>query len=285
MEVNSRLTGARGVSLPFSDFCTPLVFDPAIGAFPMLEAVNRIGLQRNWKYFEIRSGALAEDFSTPSEKYYEHHLDLTPDTGRLFSGLVPSVRRAIHRAEKSGLDVEASRTWQAVLDFYRLHVRTRRRHGIPPQSLSFFHNIHREIIGPGYGFVVVAKAGVRPVAAAVFFHSAREALYKYSASDVLAHTYRPNNLVLWKAIEHLAAAGFRRLRLGRTELTNNGLRRFKRSWGGTEHQLKYFRYREANRPIVNGVSRRGYGFCTGIFRRLPLFVNRTVGKLVYPHLD
>ena len=285
MEVNSPVTGIRGVSLPFSDSCPPLVFDHRIGVFPLLEAVNKIGLKRNWRYFEIRSSALVDSFSTPSEEYYGHELDLTPGASRLLAGASPSVRRAIRKAEKSGLDIQICKSWEAMRDFYGLHLRTRRRHGLPPQSLSFFHNIYREIIKTGYGFIVLAKAALRPVAAAVFFHSGREALYKFGASDPRAQSLRPNNLVMWKAIEHLAASGFYKLRFGRTDLTDEGLRRFKRSWGSLEHQIRYFRYERAARPSVTPVSPPGDGLHTRIFRRLPLFVNRIVGKLVYPHLD
>jgi CelD/BcsL family acetyltransferase involved in cellulose biosynthesis len=285
IEVNSPITGIRGVSLPFSDFCSPLVFDGRIGAFPMLEAVNRIAHKRNWRYFEIRSDALVDSFATPSEEYYGHELDLTRGAGRLFSAVSPSVRRAIRKAQKSGLEVELSKSWDSIRDFYRLHVQTRRRHGLPPQSLSFFKHIHREIINAGYGFVVVAKAALRPVAAAVFFHSGREALYKFGASDQGAQQLRPNNLVMWNAIEHLAASGFYKLRFGRTDLHEEGLRRFKRSWGAFESQIRYFRYERVCRPANDRISRGGYGLYTRVFRRLPLFVNRSVGKLVYPHLD
>jgi CelD/BcsL family acetyltransferase involved in cellulose biosynthesis len=285
MEVKSPITGNRGVSLPFSDFCPPLIFDQRIGVFPLLEAVNQIGRKRHWRYFEIRSNALVDSFSTPSEEYYGHELDLTRGAGRLLAAVSPSVRRAIRKAEKSELTIEISQTWASMLDFYRLHLRTRRRHGLPPQSLSFFHNIDREIIKTGYGFIVVAKAALRPVAAAVFFHSGREALYKFGASDARAQSLRPNNLVMWKAIEHLAASGFHKLRFGRTDLTDEGLRRFKRSWGGLERQIRYYRYEGMTRPSGDRVPGLAHGFYTRIFRRLPLFVNRTIGKLVYPHLD
>jgi GNAT acetyltransferase-like protein len=285
MEVNSPVTGIRGVTLPFSDFCPPLVFDPRIGVFPLLQAVNKIGLKRNWKYFEIRSDAFVDSFSTPSEEYCGHELDLTRGANQLFAKLSPSVRRAVRKAEKSGLDVEITGSWESMLDFYRLHLRTRRGHGVPPQPLSFFHNIYQEIIKTGYGFVVVAKNALRPVAAAIFFHSGREALYKFGASDVRAQSLRPNNLLMWRAIEHLATSGFYKLRFGRTDLTDEGLRRFKRSWGSVEYPIRYFRYERLTRPSGHRVSRRGYGLCTRVFKKLPLVVNRAVGKIVYPHLD
>ena len=62
-------------------------------------------------------------------------------------------------------------------DFYRLHARTRRRHGLPPQPFSFFSNIHSEVIKPGLGFVVLAKNASKVVAGAVFFYTATRPQY------------------------------------------------------------------------------------------------------------
>jgi len=285
IEVSSPLTGTRGVSLPFSDFCDPLIFDGSIDASILLEAVNKIALERSWKYFEVRSNLFAQYVTDSPQQYYEHTLDLRLGANRLFAGLEPSVRRAVRKAKERGLEIQISNSWQAVREFYRLHVRTRKRHGLPPQPLSFFHNIYREIISAGYGFVVVAKAAIRPVAAAVFFHSGHKAIYKFGASDAGSQHLRGNNLVMWKAIEHLAGSGFHCLNFGRTDLEDEGLRRFKRSWGTSEQKLGYFRFQVVPGSANNRWFAQGHGYHTRIFRRLPLFVNRIVGKLVYPHLD
>ena len=284
MEVNSVLTGVRGVSLPFSDFCNPLVFDPTVNVAQLLSRVNTIASGRKWKYFEARSNAFGAVLNS-TEQYYGHHLDLTPGVNRLFASFAPSVRRAIRKAEKEGLKTEISKSWQAMLDFYRLHIRTRRRHGLPPQPLSFFRNIHREIITAGYGFVILAKAPTGPVAAAVFFHSNREALYKFAASDDRVQSLRGNNLVMWKAIEHLATSGIQKLHLGRTDVADEGLRRFKRSWGTIEEKLQYCRFGRSVPSKNRRVSRRSYWLYNRTFRMLPLGVNRVIGRLVYGHLD
>lgn len=285
MEVNSPLTGKRGVCLPFADYCAPLIFDGDIGVFRLLEAVNRIKRERNWRYFELRSGELLDDFCVPAEEYYGHELDLAPDVEQLFAVLAPSVRRAVRKAEKAGVQIEISDTGQAMSDFYKLHVQTRRRHGAPPQPRSFFQNIEREIINPGHGFIVIARTNQRAIAAAIFFHSGSEALYKFGASDARLQSLRANNLVMWKAICHLASLGFEKLRFGRTDLTDEGLRHFKTSWGAIENKIRYFRYEKPGRPASQPVRRRSPGLSRHVFRRLPVVVNRAVGKLVYPHLD
>lgn len=201
-----------------------------------------------------------------------------------FGRFSSSVRRAIRKAEASGLSVEISQSQEAVGTFHRLHTRTRRRHGLPPQALSFFRNIHEEIIRPGAGFIVTATHGGRPIAAAVFFQFGAGATYKFGASDERQQGLRGNNLVMWKAIAWLAENGFETLHFGRTLPANDGLRRFKLSWGTTEEKVDY--HRLSTRPA--GRSRSGdksSGFHTALFRRLPLAVNRLAGAILYPHLD
>jgi lipid II:glycine glycyltransferase (peptidoglycan interpeptide bridge formation enzyme) len=219
-----------------------------------------------------------------AEKYYGHKLDLTIGMGELFARLQSPVRRAIRKAEKSGLTVEASKTREAMLDFYRLHVWTRRRHGLPPQSLTFFLNIHEAIIKTGLGFIVLAQRETKPIAAAVFLHSGATALYKYGASDKGVQELRGNNLVMWEGIKRLTGKGLKTLHFGRTSVDNDGLRKFKLSWGTKEEIIEYFRFAFRPNMWVNRC-RNASQFHNRLFRRLPLAVNRVAGTLIYPHLD
>ena len=53
MEVRSPFTGRRGVCLPFSDACEPLIFDPqALGL--VRDRLVRFAQERRWKHLEIR---------------------------------------------------------------------------------------------------------------------------------------------------------------------------------------------------------------------------------------
>lgn len=284
MEVASPFTGRRGVSLPFSDFCSPLVFEQLEGA-TLMEQLMELGLQRKWRYFELRGGRDALPFEAAvCNKFHGHKLDLTLGAEELFARFDSSVRRAIRKAEKSVIVIEAGKSWASMLEFYHLHSRTRRRHGLPPQPLGFFRNIHREIIGAGLGFVVLAKIALRPVAAAVFFHFGKRALYKFGASNERMQEFRGNNLVLWEGIKNLAAAGFDTLQLGRTDPGEEGLRRFKLAWGTEEDKIEYFRFAPRTQTW-EAHSRSSMGFHNELFRRLPLMVNQLTGTLIYPHLD
>lgn len=283
LEVNSPLTGRRGVCLPFTDFCEPLHFGQSDSG-SVLRLVHELARHRNWKYFEIRGGRPFRPSATPSVRFYGHTLDLRSSLQALFARFKSSARRAIRKAEQRGVKAQLSHSREAILEFYRLHVRTRRRHGLTPQPLSFFLNIHREIIKPGTGVIVLAYRRSRPLAAAVIFYHGRKAIYKFGASDERVQDLRGNNLVIWNAISFLAENGIETLHFGRTSVENEGLQRFKRAWGTLEETIEYFRFDRAADDWVsarNNLSR----FYTAIFARMPLLANRFMGSLIYPHLD
>jgi CelD/BcsL family acetyltransferase involved in cellulose biosynthesis len=284
MEVRSSFTGRRGVCLPFSDFCSPLLFDKA-EAGPVLDKLSELGRERNWKYFELRGGQEAlPAAAVPATQFYGHQLPLSGSSEELLARLASPVRRAIRKAEKSGVHVQVTRTRDAILEFYRLHIRTRRRHGLPPQPLSFFLNIYEEIVKAGQGFVVLAKRGSRFLAAAVFFQFGKNSVYKFGASDELFQEFRGSNLVMWEAIRLLLRDGASMLHFGRTSLDNDGLRRFKLGWGTVEEAIEYFQF-DIGAQAWKSNGHNGSGFYNNIFRRLPLLLNRFAGAVIYPHLD
>jgi Acetyltransferase (GNAT) domain len=283
--VSSLFTGRRGVSMPFSDFCQPLVFNRSTDEDELFEALLELGLERKWSYFEVRGGrGSLSRAAVAAERFYGHKLDLTAGADDVFARFENSVGRAIRKAQKSGLTVEVNKTRAGMKDFYRLHARTRRRHGLPPQPFSFFTNIQKEIIESGLGFIVLAKYCATPVAAAVFFYSGEKGLFKFGASDERAQLLRGNNFVMWEGIKHLISKGLKSVHFGRTSMTNSGLRQFKLSWGTEEEVIEYFRFAINPKTWLN-TPRNASEFHNHVFRKLPLIANRMAGALIYPHLD
>jgi Acetyltransferase (GNAT) domain len=283
MEVRSSLTGRRGVGLPFSDFCAPLLFDECDSGFVM-EKLSELALERKWKYLEVRGGKPLQSSAISSVAFHGHTLVLHGGAEKLLAGFTSSVRRALRKAEQSDMRVKVAQSRETIMEFYRLHVQTRRRHGVPPQSLSFFLNIYEEIIKQDLGFVILAERESRPVAAAVFFHMGKKAVYKFGASNEAFQEFRGNNLVMWEGIRFLAQNGFETLHFGRTSLENAGLRRFKLAWGTVEEKIQYFRFDTMAGAWVTAQDRVS-GLHNAVFSRLPLALNRMAGKIIYPHLD
>lgn len=282
MEVDSWLTGRRGISLPFTDCCDPLCTDPA--AFHgLVEEVMRHAEARDWKYLECRGGKALWPGAAASTGYRGHRLSLVSSEDILFANVHGAVRRAIRKSRKSGVTVEISQDLGAVRAYYGLQCKTRRKHGLPPQPFRFFENIHRHIVSRNQGFVVLARNGRTTVAGAVYFHFGKRAIYKFGASDDRFQHLRANNLVMWEAIRWYATHAFDELDFGRTSLDNEGLRSFKLGWGTEERRIEYVRYDRRSRGFVT-VKDEAFGWHNRVFRALPAPVSRCIGAGLYRHV-
>jgi CelD/BcsL family acetyltransferase involved in cellulose biosynthesis len=284
MEVSSRLTGRRGVCLPFSDFAPPLVFSRG-SERELLRCLGEIVRERKWRHAEIRGGLDHVQASPGSVTFHGHTLDLRGGEEIVFANLDSSTRRAIRKAQSSGLTIRVDDSGSALRDFYNLHALTRRRHGVPPQPWAFFRSIQEEILDCQLGFVVSARRADRCLAAAVYFNWGTSALYKFGASDLRSLHLRPNHLVMWEAIKLFIADGVSTLHFGRTSLDNPGLRRFKRSWGTMEETISYVRINGAARPLTSAGRTAASTVTRKLFRNLPPVLNRLAGSLLYQHLD
>ncbi|MFA5192958.1 MAG: GNAT family N-acetyltransferase [Verrucomicrobiia bacterium] len=282
MEVNSWLTGKRGVSLPFTDDCEPICVNAgALGG--LLKKVMEYAEDRGWKYLECRGGREFFAGAPASTAFYGHRLILSGGEEAIFTRVESSVRRAIRKAEKGGISIEFAQSLDAMRTFYYLHCKTRNRHGLPPQPFRFFQNIHDCIMAQNRGFVVLARHQQTPVASAVYFHWGKNAIYKYGASDEAFQHLRANNLVMWEAIKWYEHNHFQQLHFGRTSLTNQGLRRFKLGWGTEEHSIEYVRYDRRKDGFVT-VKDESSGWYSHVFSKMPGFMSRLAGALLYKHM-
>jgi hypothetical protein len=282
MEVSSFLTGRRGVSLPFTDYCEPLVPGEEV-FFALFDAAKQEGRTRGWKYIDLRftNGILREE--KPSLFFQGHVLDLNGGLDPLFRRFTDTNRRNIRKAEKQGVEVRLETTLEALREFYRLNCLTRRRHGIPPQPWQFFENVHREVIAKGMGVTALALHGGRAVAGNVYFHYGDKALFKFGASDKRSQHLRAGNLVMWEAIKFYAGRGARSICFGRTEPENKGLRRFKEGWGTRETNITYYRFDLASASFVTENDSVPHGR-REMLSKLPLSALRAIGSLLYRHV-
>lgn len=282
MGIDSLITGKRGVSLPFSDYCEPLVSNPE-QFLEMLAAAIAFGKKQNWKTIEFRGGETSLQNEEPSEWHYGHTLDLAEGPQKLFASLRSSNRRNIQKAEKEKIDVAVTTSPDALKAFCRLNALTRRDHGLPPQPRQFFQCVYDQILSKDLGFVALAMLKSKVIAANVYFTFGDQIIYKYGASDRVFQHLRANNLVMWEAIKWGSDRGYKTLCFGRTEPENEGLRQFKSGWGTREHLIKYFRYSLQKETFIKAPirARSVYG---SIFSKLPISILDFMGRLLYRHM-
>jgi CelD/BcsL family acetyltransferase involved in cellulose biosynthesis len=279
---SSRLTGARLVALPFSDFCPPLL-DPAgscelVGrlAAGAAQTSERFGLE-----LELRAAVPADRrASVERDRYVRHRLGLQAGVEELVGGFAnSSVLRNIARARREGLTVELHGDRGALARFYRLHTATRRRQGVPTQPRRFILAFS-ELFDQGLGFVLLVRHGQRDIAAAVFLRAGGTLTYKYGASDRRFLSLRPNNLLFMEAIRWGCEHGQRELDFGRTDCDNTGLRAFKSLWGAEESPLEYTRYGGRHHVGDSGIAGRSLRLA---IRHAPPAFGRLVGEVLYRH--
>ncbi|MHB1309167.1 MAG: lipid II:glycine glycyltransferase FemX [Limisphaerales bacterium] len=292
MEVRSFPGGRRLVSLPFTDHC-PVLTLPAAESDPgsvdgvdptswtdLWDGLVAAATARGFRTLEVRAVAAPVPGAIRSAEFWGHELDLSGGPDALLQGLDPAVRRALRKSEREGLNVESRTDRAAMAEYYELHGETRQRHGLPPQPYRFFEQIWEHLLAKGQGKVVLARHRGQKVAGAVYLHTGKQAVYKFGASRVASQSLRPNNAVMWHALQGYARDGFTRFDFGRTDLSNEGLRRFKLGWGARESAIAYYKFDLRRRAFV-AARDLGHGWHNRVFRLLPLPLARCVGALIY----
>ena len=282
--INSRFTGRRLVSLPFSDHCEPLT-DTTENLTELLRFLEQNLQKEKWRYVELRPlnyrGSSSAGFKQTQASYI-HTLNLSPSQDEIFRSFnKDSIQRKIRRAEREGLTYEEGRSEQFLNQFYQLLLRTRRRHQLPPQPREWFRNLI-DCLGDQLKIRVASRDG-QPMASILTLQFKNVMVYKYGCSDAKYHNLGPMHLLFWKSIQEAKNNGLKEFDLGRSDADNAGLVEFKDRWGATRSTLTYLRYPAGH---TKKASREGWGvrFAKHLFLHMPDGFLEAAGKLLYRHV-
>jgi CelD/BcsL family acetyltransferase involved in cellulose biosynthesis len=273
------LMSRRLVSLPFSDHCEPLVDSPhdLAALLQFLEAGIR---DRRWSSFELRPRSLPLDGPQSAASYCLHTLDISRSPEQIFDAFHhSSTKRAIHRAERERLGYESGTSPRLLSSFYDLLRMTRRRHGLPPQPLAWFRNLVaclREKVT-----IHVADQDGAPIAGMLTLSFKKTMVYKYGGSDARQHRLGGMPYLFWRAIQDAKVHGIEELDLGRSDLDQAGLVRFKDHLGAARSMMTY--YTSPHRPAVHArpISRAVRRL---VVDHLPDAALDLTSRLLYKHL-
>ncbi len=277
MEVRHFRGEPKWVSLPFTDYLPPLLAAPEEEA-PLSSALEQESKAAGIRRVDVRSPLAG---TVPIGCAFRHWIPLNEDPERVFAGFPSKTRTHIRQAERRGVTVRQATDQEDLLEvFYGLHLRNRRRLGVPVQPRRFFRLLWDSMISTGLGLVFVAEASGQPVAAAVVLAWNGTLIGKFIASDEGAWSLRPNNLIIWRAVQAACERGCRWFDFGRTDAGNDGLRAYKRSWGAVEESLVYG---TLGGPTDCGSSDHGRvgRLLESAIRHGPLWVCRTAGEVLY----
>jgi predicted N-acyltransferase len=286
--VESRLTGRRLVSLPFSDHCEPLL-DSEADLEVLTAAIEQECRREQWRYVELRPltpFAITTTLHHTAVPYTFHQLDLDPNLGTLFLNChKSSTQRKIRRAEREGLTYAEGSSVELLDRFYKLFVVTRKRHNLPPPPRIWFANLV-ESFGDALK-IRVAYRQSSPVAAMITIRHKETLIYKYGCSDARFHNLGSMHLLYWKAIEDAKAYGLRRFDLGRTDADQQGLITFKSRWGATQSVVTYSRYSlsaEAAHVFDLSAAKWKSRVAKSLLSNLPLEALSFIGQVFYRHI-
>lgn len=283
MEVESFLTGKRGVSLPFSDHCE-LIWNGKDEIEKLIKTIIDYGRGNGWKYLELKPGRRIKNDLQASTLYLSHKLDITKKEDLLFAGLRDSTKRNIKKALQAGVECSVNYSLEAIEQFYALNCMTRKHHGIPPQPFKFFKNVYKHIVSKKQGTVILASHADKVVAGAVYFHFGKGVLYKYGASDRAHQNLRANYLVMWNAIQWYCRNDYELFDMGRTESDNKGLNQFKTGWNTQPEEIVYYKYYMKEQSFMPDRDQSSSPMTDRIMPYLPTTILRLIGNVAYRHV-
>jgi len=288
MQVRTLKGAKRYVSLPFTDFFEIPAVSPDARTNLLKEMIGTFS--DNSRGIEIRDFVSDDTCWQPSQSDWLHTIELGGSMDALVKKFSSNHRKSLGVASKRGAEPRILTDEQSVRDFYQLHVKTRKRKGLPVQSQRFFELIYQHLIQAGHGGVVGVYTQNQMIAGGLFLTYGDVLTLKFNASDSDFLHLRPNHLVYYETISWGSEHGYRYVDCGKTAISNQGLRLFKLGWGAVEKPLFYSHYgnNPAGQPSVSVETEQ----VSGLFRYLswlikisPTFVCRGAGELFYRFLS
>ena len=236
----SDLRGDRIVSLPFSDYCDPLVTDA--------KTWNQLVAPLLAEKVPISLRCLRSDIPVADDRFQRkvpalwHGVDLTRSEEELWAGLHSSARQNVRKARVGGVVVRDGLTIEDMRIFHRMHSKLRKsKYRLLAQPLAFFENIFHEFARTDGVNVLIAERDGEPVAGIVLLEWNGTLYYKFNAS--LDQRYCPNDLLAWHALQYGRQRGMVRFDFGLSDLEQPGLIRYKRKFATDEREISFLQWR------------------------------------------
>jgi CelD/BcsL family acetyltransferase involved in cellulose biosynthesis len=277
------ILGERIVALPFSDYCDPLV-DDANGWRALIDQ-----LLPEHRPITVRclhnNLPLADGRFSLFKQARWHGLDLRPELDTIWSAMHESTHRAIRKSQRAGLVVRPAESEEELRSFFDMHLKIRKyKYGLLAQPYSFFQNIWRRFVELQQGFILLALCDGK-IAAGDFFLVYKDTLYyKFNASLPGDLSHRPNDLLIWEAIQRGKNQGLKLLDFGLSDIDQEGLVRYKRKFGTEEKTISFLRHEPNGGPTpVEKQMRELLGKLTNRFtdRTVPDPVTERAGEDLY----
>lgn len=233
------IRGRRIVSLPFSDYCDPLVQDAQQWNL-LVEAL----LHHDWTVvFRCLRNHLPDSDSrfTAVKKAKWHGIDLNATLDQIWERIDSSAKRAIRKAQQNGVRIIRAQHKDELHAFFEMHLAVRKhKYHMVAQPYSFFENIWETFLAPGHGALLLALHQNRIIGGTLYLIWQDTLYYKFNASIAQELGVRPNDLLAWAGLQYAKEAGCSRFDFGLSDWDQEGLIRFKRKFATDEQTITFY---------------------------------------------
>ncbi len=291
VQVKSFLFKDKLISLPFCEYGGQLSESNYV-ARSLWKIAIKVAGKLKVDYIEIRNPSNVPDIDEyyRIRRYVTFEIDLTKSKENLWLNLDKKTRNAVKKAMKNRVEVEEAKNEDDLKLYYRLYLKTQKRHGSPPNDFRLFCNIYRQLQPMGVMRILLAKYQEKAIGGIIVFHFKRaRARIIYWWGNVTEPSYRhlnPTNLLLWKMIEWGNENGFKVFDLGRTR-RGTSIYHFKSGWSGKEIVLQDYIYFLNRNAHMNGKEHTlpdpyqgKYRFLSKVWSLLPTILAEKIGPRI-----
>lgn len=242
------MRGERLVSLPFCDYCDPLVTteDQWRSLFGAIDSRHMPVIMR-----PLHNPLPVDDPRFSEMKVARwHRIDLSPGTDILWQNIDRSAHRAIHKAQQANVQVRLAEDKCDLRQFFEMHLHVRKhKYHMMAQPYRFFEHIWDHFIEPRNGMLLMACKDDQVLGATLFLIWKQTLYYKFNASNAETLNLRPNDLIIWSAIQWAKAQGLDWLDFGLSDWDQEGLIRFKRKFNPEEKVIHFLSYTNGSSDV------------------------------------
>jgi CelD/BcsL family acetyltransferase involved in cellulose biosynthesis len=250
--------GRRIVSLPFSDYCDP-VLGEADDCADLLDRLITEGSPIALRCLHTAT-PLADPRLALAKRAKWHGADLQPELEALWQSVHPASRRGIRKAEAAGVQVRPAESRADLRAFFDLHLRVRKyKYRLLAQPFRFFERIWDNFVQRGAGALLLARVGNEVIGGTLYLEWKDRLYYKFNASAAADLVYRPNDQLIWEGIKYGKARCLRSLDFGLSDWDQEGLTQFKRKFASEERTISFLKYAPAaaERPAKQALASLG----------------------------
>lgn len=238
---------SRIISLPFSDFCDPLVCERDSWDL-LIEDLLRRECRISLRCLHNTLPLSDERLSLVSRARW-HGVDLQRSAEDVWASLHGSARRAIRKARDKGVQVRIAQDKDDLRAFFLLHLGVRKyKYNLLAQPYPFFECIWDHFLADGNGALMVACYKDEIIGGVLFLEWQDRLYYKFNASSPEQIALRPNDLVLWEGIKYGISKDRKVLDFGLSDWDQEGLLRYKRKYASHEKTISFLNHTPPQSP-------------------------------------